>query len=140
MSLSDISKGRGVKERTEPKVGLAYSAFFLAFKEIFPEIEIISEIRNISKYNLVIFPGGEDIDPAIYSQKNILSQGINKERDGTESTIFNYCRHYGIKALGVCRGHQLINAILGGQLIQDLRYDPNIRGKNCVHEPNHKLD
>jgi putative glutamine amidotransferase len=68
---------------------------------------------------LVILPGGEDVDPLVYLENNTQS-GSNYIRDMIEMRIFAEARQRGIPVFGVCRGHQLINAILGGSLMQHL--------------------
>jgi putative glutamine amidotransferase len=90
---------------------------------------------DLIKYaKLVIFTGGEDIYPGIYGQENTYSY-FNFERDIAEIVILEYALSLNKKILGICRGHQLINAYLGGDLAQDLRV--------CLkqdHEHYHDLD
>lgn len=100
------------------KVGLAYPAFYGSFKTFFPELEVISKTSKMD-YDLIIFPGGEDINPNIYGCNNKGSYFTN-DRDSIERGIFLTAYDKNIKVLGTCRGHQLINAVLGGSLIQDL--------------------
>jgi putative glutamine amidotransferase len=83
---------------------------------------------------LVIFTGGADINPAIYGQPNLYSQFM-PERDTAEIEVLRRCLMNGKKMLGVCRGHQLINAYLGGLLVQDIATQ-----LNTVHEPDHSLE
>ena len=75
---------------------------------------------KIDNAKLVIFTGGEDINPAIYGHENMYSW-INYERDAIELAVLKYTLELGKKILGICRGHQLINAYLGGLLTQDLK-------------------
>lgn len=100
------------------KIGLAYDAFFGSFKEFFPELELINLKKKLD-YDLIIFSGGEDINPALYGQPN-KSSSYSDNRDAIEKNVFFNATDRNIRILGVCRGHQLINAILGGSLIQDL--------------------
>lgn len=76
---------------------------------------------NIPKdAELIIFPGGEDINPQLYT-KDYLRIHYNPRRDEREIGIFNEVYNKTeIPILGVCRGHQLINVLLGGKLIPDL--------------------
>ncbi len=106
-------------------------SFESAFKQ---KIPIVSEgIFKIRDSKLVIFSGGEDINPEIYNQENTYSH-FNQKRDNIELLILKISLNMGKKILGVCRGHQLINAYLGGELIQDLRQDLNVN-----HFGGHKL-
>ena len=71
-------------------------------------------------YDGLVLCGGGDIDPARYGQENRGSQPPDPARDEAE---FNLARAYleaGKPILGICRGHQLLNVLLGGTLIQDV--------------------
>lgn len=70
------------------------------------------------RYDLIVFTGGADIDPAFYGEENYHSY-TNPHRDRTEREIFGSSKE-GQKFLGICRGHQLLNAFYGGKLIQDI--------------------
>lgn len=109
----------------ELKVCASDYAFFGAFQRIFPQIELLKEPRDVMEYDLVIFPGGSDINPSFYGEPNKYCGFIDKNRDSIEKVIFKnaYYRSKNTKILGICRGHQLINAILGGYLIQDLKVE-----------------
>lgn len=72
----------------------------------------------------VFFVGGEDISPALYGEETSEKCGvINATRDESESLIFAVARRRSLPVLGVCRGMQLINALLGGTLHQDIAQD-----------------
>jgi len=115
------------------KIGLAYSAFFHQIKRFYPELEVINP-SSVGKYDLVIFSGGEDINPELYGENNEYSS-ININRDNIEREILQRAVYYNKKILGICRGHQLINACLGGKLSQDMMIKLGIN-----HEYNHKLE
>lgn len=68
-----------------------------------------------------LFTGGHDVNPAIYGcEKTINCGAINEERDLLESNLFRIAFSANKPILGICRGIQFINAILGGTLYQDL--------------------
>lgn len=71
---------------------------------LLPNIEdkIIRYVREWG-LNAFILTGGEDI-------------GSSRERDNTESLIFNYAQKNSYPILGVCRGFQLIFNLLGGSI------------------------
>lgn len=100
-------------------VGLAHGAFKGSFKAIFPECRIIQGSDDVENFDLVIFTGGADINPALYGQENLYSS-YSEVRDGIEVPILKKALELNKKIFGVCRGHQLINAVLGGLLIQDI--------------------
>jgi putative glutamine amidotransferase len=68
----------------------------------------------------LVLSGGEDINPSIYGQSNTHSRWINKERDTFEIKLLAKAVQKGLKILGICRGHQLLNAVMGGTLYQDI--------------------
>lgn len=100
-------------------IGTAHPAFLDLFEHSFNRNIPIVTPEEVKNYKLIIFPGGEDINPGLYGQANTHSH-FTQERDDIEIPILKECLKLGVKILGVCRGHQLINAILGGILVQDL--------------------
>lgn len=64
--------------------------------------------------------GGDDMDPALFGQKDAGSQGIDQARDAAELSITEAFLAAGKPVLGICRGHQVINVVLGGTLLQDM--------------------
>ena len=75
------------------------------------------------KYELqgVIIGGGDDIDPAHYGQDGDAGAVYDAERDEFEIRIIRQCIDKTIPILGICRGAQLINVVLGGTLYLDIR-------------------
>lgn len=71
----------------------------------------------------ILFPGGEDVDPAAYHEAPIggLNQ-VEPRRDRVEVALARWAVDDNLPALGICRGQQLLNVALGGSLYQDLRY------------------
>lgn len=118
------------------KVGIVTHAFYETFRTYFPGLKVIDQKNIKEEFDLIIFSGGEDINPEIYGQKNTYSSGVNKDRDDTERRVFDYKWNYEskVKFLGVCRGHQFLNAYFGGNLIQDINFE------GLYHSGNHGLD
>ena len=68
-----------------------------------------------------LFTGGHDVDPALYGAKKSERCGtLNAERDTLERALFQLALETDKPVLGICRGIQLINAVSGGTLYQDL--------------------
>lgn len=68
-----------------------------------------------------LFTGGQDISPALYAQKTSLKCGqCCRERDEMEAVLFRLVYEQNKPLLGICRGIQSINVIMGGTLYQDL--------------------
>ena len=68
-----------------------------------------------------LMTGGQDVSPALYGEERLDSCGETLPvRDGMESRIFQLCLERDVPVLGICRGIQLMNVLLGGTLYQDL--------------------
>ncbi|XAI97307.1 SNO glutamine amidotransferase family protein [Leptolyngbya phage Lbo-JY46] len=72
----------------------------------------------------LILPGGSDINPEIYGKKNYKSyvSDYSKQRDAKEIEEYRKAVSEGRPILGICRGHQLISALNGLTLIQDMSH------------------
>ncbi|MFI3263486.1 MAG: membrane dipeptidase [Rikenellaceae bacterium] len=69
----------------------------------------------------VLFSGGADFDATYFGEDNI--EGLteyNTARDYHEFTLLRIALDCGIPVFGICRGFQLFNIALGGDLYQDL--------------------
>ncbi len=85
-----------------------------------------------------LFTGGHDVDPSLYGQDPTSQCGVsNTLRDRLESTLFSYAIEHDIPILGICRGIQIINALCGGTLYQDLpsEYDLSCRRVHQMSPP-----
>ena len=68
-----------------------------------------------------ILTGGQDVTPAVYSQEKTELCGVTiPERDEMDAYILKAAVAKDKAVLGICRGHQLMNAALGGTLYQDV--------------------
>lgn len=84
---------------------------------------IIHSVDRAELADILVFSGGEDINPWIYGEENRYGSFINTVRDNLELRVLKMAIRTGKKILGICRGHQLVNAVLGGSLYQDIRRD-----------------
>lgn len=77
-------------------------------------------IPKLTKDDVILFGGGEDIFTGFYNSKpNSYSGGQRKSaRDMREQALFEAGKAAGSKFLGICRGAQLLCAFAGGTLIQ----------------------
>lgn len=82
-----------------------------------------AEVLMHGKVDLVGFGGGADIHPSLYGCKDVASSVGHgpSERDRFERQAFSFCVERDIPMLGLCRGAQLICALSGGKLVQDVR-------------------
>ena len=71
-------------------------------------------------YDGLILCGGSDIHPRYYGEEIDGSVDIDEARDRTEIAVAKKFLQTGKPILGICRGMQLLNVLLGGSLIQHL--------------------
>ena len=91
--------------------------------------------RCASSFDALILPGGGDIDPALFHQKDQGSRTIDPALDRLQLRFLRAFLEKGRPVLGICKGMQLINVFFGGGIIQDLptgRQHEYI-GKDQVH-------
>ena len=75
----------------------------------------------LSRFDGFLFTGGHDVDPAIYGQeKTELCGELAPGRDAMEPKLLTLALEAGKPVFGICRGLQLMNAVLGGTLYQDI--------------------
>lgn len=81
----------------------------------------------------ILVTGGSDMDPIHYGEVNEgLSQGVKPELDTIDTKVIKYAIKNKTPLLGICRGCQSINVVLGGSLYQDIGTDH--KGKAFGHE------
>lgn len=71
-------------------------------------------------YDGLVLAGGGDMDPARFGQEDRGSRDIDRARDKAELALLDAFCGAEKPVLAVCRGHQMVNVWLGGDLIQDL--------------------
>ena len=71
--------------------------------------------------NAVIIGGGDDIDPGLYGHNDEGLAPIDPRRDAFEVDIIEHALQTDLPIFGICRGMQLMNVVLGGNLFGDIR-------------------
>lgn len=67
----------------------------------------------------LLFSGGSDLDPALYgADPHPETSGIRAERDRAELALLEAALARDMPVLAVCRGSQVLNVALGGDLVQ----------------------
>ena len=70
----------------------------------------------------LLLPGGGDMDPKFYGQARIPAcSEPNLLRDAAEPLLLRAFLAADKPVLGICRGIQVMNAVLGGDLYQDIK-------------------
>lgn len=86
--------------------------------EFFRDYEYLVS-RNWQNADILVFTGGNDIDPCLYSEEKHPQAGpYNFERDRREHIIWTEHLKKGGVSVGICRGAQLLNVFCGGKLWQ----------------------
>ena len=74
----------------------------------------------LSRFDGFLFTGGHDVDPALYGQENLHCGELAPGRDVMERKLLLGALERKKPVFGICRGLQLMNAVLGGTLYQDI--------------------
>lgn len=72
-------------------------------------------------FQAIIIGGGSDIDPGLYGLGDEEIAPVDPRRDAFEVEIIEHALATHLPILGICRGAQLINVVLGGTLFGDIR-------------------
>ena len=96
----------------------------------------------------LLVTGGQDVSPALYGESDpdalALCGELCPRRDGMEALLVPMAIERNLPVLGICRGIQVINAVLGGTLWQDLPKqrpsDVEHHGQPPYEEPVHEVE
>lgn len=77
--------------------------------------EIVDKLEDAK---IVIFTGGEDVDPSLYGKQKNPRTYSNLDRDLAEKAEFEKIKPNQL-VIGICRGSQFICVMNGGILVQD---------------------
>lgn len=67
----------------------------------------------------VVIGGGDDIAPTLYGGEVRLGVRLDPDRDALETDVLRGAFERDLPILGICRGSQMLNVVLGGDLHQD---------------------
>lgn len=74
--------------------------------------------ESIEKADLVVFSGGDDVNPALYGETAHPQTAFDSERDKIDMAVYEECYTHGVPMLGICRGAQFGHVMNGGKLFQ----------------------
>lgn len=83
------------------------------------EVQVVLTDRP-EQADMAMFTGGSDISPSLYNAPYGSHTYDSPSRDKHEVEMFNFFRSEEVPMIGICRGMQLFNALLGGSMIQDV--------------------
>jgi putative glutamine amidotransferase len=88
-------------------------------------------VKLLERIDGLIFAGGGDVDPACYAgNRHEAIYNVDAERDQSEIDLVRQVVRSQLPVLGICRGTQVINVALGGDLIEHL---PDEVGEAVAH-------
>jgi putative glutamine amidotransferase len=90
---------------------------------------IVLSYKNENKEDFLrcdgfLLSGGVDMHPLAYGNSRVdypWATNFNEARDAFELSVFQFACLYEKPVLAICRGLQVVNVALGGNLIQDLQ-------------------
>lgn len=107
-------------------------------------VELSAEKNNANELKTcsgLLLSGGIDVHPSYYNSSTLDypgAEGFNEKRDRFEKEVFELAQKKQLPVLGVCRGLQFVNCLMGGTLIQDLGQlnKTHEGGPDKIHEVN----
>ncbi len=90
---------------------------------VLPPQPVTPEIarRIVGSLDGLIVAGGADVDPRRYDQQpHEMTAAPREDRDAFEDALLRAALDVELPLLGICRGAQMLNVALGGDLIQHL--------------------
>jgi len=101
---------------------------------LIPVLNDLSELDTLlPRLDGLLLPGGLDVHPSLYGEEpHTLLTTLDQQVDGMEFALARWALKEDIPTLGICRGMQLLNVALGGNLYQDLpeQHPSDIRHMN----------
>jgi len=74
---------------------------------------------RLEHLDALVVAGGADIAPALYGQSAVAAWNVDPPRDLLEADLIRWAVANRKPLLGICRGMQLLNVVLGGTLHQN---------------------
>ncbi len=101
---------------------------------IIPPTESVDNLTSLlDRIDGLLLSGGADINPLLLGEEPVRElHGINPRRDLQELLLVRLAADRQIPILGICRGIQVMNAALGGELYQDI--NTQMEGRRIKHD------
>lgn len=97
-----------------------------------PFLSTFDLVDSIAKADVFMLTGGADILPSHYGEHRQAGTYCNGGRDKYELELYTLAQEKGIPTIGICRGAQLLCALAGGKLVQDVTGHVGTHAMHCV--------
>ncbi|QDY89132.1 gamma-glutamyl-gamma-aminobutyrate hydrolase family protein [Arthrobacter sp. UKPF54-2] len=82
---------------------------------------LLTSAEGLAGLDGAVLPGGGDLDPRLYGEEpGEACYDVNHGQDALDLAVARQSIDAGLPVLGICRGHQLLNVLYGGSLVQDM--------------------
>ncbi|MBQ1501311.1 MAG: gamma-glutamyl-gamma-aminobutyrate hydrolase family protein [Firmicutes bacterium] len=121
MTIREFPEFAGYKMRRANAVTVEQAGGLPLF---LPPVHTAQAVKEqLALADALILTGGGDPDPALFGETAVpVAQVAEPERDAYELLLIRTAWEMGLPMLGICRGMQMINIALGGDIYQDLAY------------------
>jgi putative glutamine amidotransferase len=88
-----------------------------------PVPETIGDLAGVlGRVDGLCLPGGPDVDPQRYGATDVDPHvtPVDAEHDALDLACARVAVELGLPLLAICRGHQVLNVVLGGSLVQHI--------------------
>ncbi len=99
-----------------------------------PFLRTFDLTENIEEAQCLMLTGGEDIDPQNYGEQAGRWTYANPQRDQYELEYIAQAKEMGIPVIGICRGAQMLCALNGGKLAQDVTGHTSSHRIRTIHD------
>lgn len=108
---------------------------------LIPYLTTPEAVRSVvERMDGLLLTGGNDVCPETYKTEPQIGLGsVYPERDWIEVRLVQEAMQMGKPVFGICRGMQLLNAALGGTLVQDLTRARRGKIQHNQKAPRHHL-
>lgn len=86
-----------------------------------------SQETSLEDSEIVLIPGGSDVNPALYGHSKLVNTHINDEADAAEMDLISKAIEAGKFIIGICKGSQMLTVRSGGWLVQ------HVNGHHGMH-------